>query len=622
MSDQPTYEFYSRLARILNSGQSRSVVLSGNIGDLFWSGGDYVPLIPYLLEKTRPANYVQVVYEINGPLRIEEKSKAAIRQSWIDWKISMCPPAPNEKAQRTLYDNYYNQYDRHMDDAMQNSTVALEFLRQLCFCSRHTKKYSLLIVIEGGDMLLPVGKDDASLNDAQLRRIGIVQDWFSEPAFVNGKDSVVILAESRSMLNARVARMPQMATVDVESPTLATRQHYIENFLEERKLTEVKEIGGSVYLCPLPQSPVKNIASLAEGTAGLSIYALRQMLLGAIHSKDSLTNAAVIEKVEEYIQSQVGEDVVEFYRPTVKLDQIIGNRRLKEFIKRELIPRLKEKGKDALSGCAVSGPIGGGKSFLFDAVAGELDMPVLVMKNIRSQWFGQTDVIFERLKRAITAIEQVLIAVDEADTQFGGVDANAHETERRLTGKIQQMMSDPKLKGKVAWVLMTARIHLLSPDIRREGRAGDLIIPVLDPEGEDRTDFIKWALGEFAGMYYRPGEDSQNRPLWYILDERLPKSYSAAAFAALRSHLKIQQKLGTSIQKPERVLELVDDLLPSNIGLTREYQTLQALVNCTRRSLLPAGLGKALGKQSSFTVEEARNEWQARITQLEAQGIK
>ena len=72
-------------------------------------------------------------------------------------------------------------------------------------------------------------------------------------------------------------------------------------------------------------------------------------------------------------------------------------------------------------------------------------------------------------------------AYEQADTQFGGVGADIHPTERRLTGRIQAMMSDPALRGRVIWLLMTARIHLLSPDIRRPGRVGDLIIPVLDP---------------------------------------------------------------------------------------------------------------------------------------------
>ena len=41
----------------------------------------------------------------------------------------------------------------------------------------------------------------------------------------------------------------------------------------------------------------------------------------------------------------------------------------------------------------------GSKTFIIEAVAAEMDMPVLVLKNIRSQWYGQTDVLFERLRR-------------------------------------------------------------------------------------------------------------------------------------------------------------------------------------------------------------------------------
>ena len=43
-------------------------------------------------------------------------------------------------------------------------------------------------------------------------------------------------------------------------------------------------------------------------------------------------------------------------------------------------------------------------------------------------------------------------------------------------------------------IRLRKRVHLLSPDIRRPGRVGDLIIPVLDPEGDDREAFIRWVV--------------------------------------------------------------------------------------------------------------------------------
>jgi SpoVK/Ycf46/Vps4 family AAA+-type ATPase len=246
----------------------------------------------------------------------------------------------------------------------------------------------------------------------------------------------------------------------------------------------------------------------------------------------------------------------------------------------------------------VAGPIGGGKTYVFEAVATHLNMHVLVLKNLRSQWFGQTDVIFERLRRALEALEKVAIFIDEADTQFGGVGSDTHETERRLTGKVQAMMSDPVLRGRIIWILMTARVHLLSPDIRRPGRAGDLIIPVLDPVGEDRIEFVRWVLKacETDGDHVE------------FVEKLLPKDYSAADYAALRSHLKATSSNLKRALTVKEIEEVFREIIPANIAKNRRYQTLQALLNCTRRSLLP----------DPNEVEKQREDWQKELAELEA----
>jgi SpoVK/Ycf46/Vps4 family AAA+-type ATPase len=286
------------------------------------------------------------------------------------------------------------------------------------------------------------------------------------------------------------------------------------------------------------------------------------------------------------------------------LENVIGYDRLKKFLRDELVPRFSSAGDDALPGAAVCGPIGSGKTYIFEAVAAELDMVVLVLKSIRSQWFGQTDVIFERLRRVLEALAKVIIFVDEADTQFGGVGPETHETERRLTGKIQAMMSDPRLRGRVVWLLMTARIHLLSPDIRRPGRTGDLIIPVLDPEGEDRKAFFRWVV---EPVLKRPLTEQEFSRL-----DALTKDYAAASFASLRSELKAKAaRLGGSLQL-DQIVETVNDLLPPAITETRRYQALQALVNCTRKSLLP---------NPNVTPKE-RQAWAEEIRQLELKGVR
>jgi hypothetical protein len=605
--NEPQYPFLQQIGRIVNSGQSRSLILSGNIHDLFGlestKGGDYVPLIGYLSRQWNIPDHILVVYELNGPIRfLEDAQRDKVRDAWLRWRsgkdadaIAIDVMLRAGKAQTEL-DAMKKRFDQNLQDAVGNPTTALELLRQLCLCSRSTVGGSrllpenLVILVEGADMLLPEGPIN-NLSDADRHRISICQDWFGDPGFMNSADTVVMLAESVSLINGRIAHLPQIIEVLIPSPDAAARTHFIEWFKQHLPEGQKLEHWGDT------------IDDLVRFTAGLSIHALNQLLKAAIHDGRPITLRDVIAKVEDYIQSQLGEDIVEFKKPEQSLEQVIGFTKLKDFLRRELIPRFRSSGPDALPGAAVGGPIGGGKTFIFEAMATELDIVVLVLKNIRSKWFGETDVIFERLRRVLDALSKVLIFVDEADTQFGGVGPDAHETERRLTGKVQAMISDPRLRGRVIWLLMTARIHLLSADLRRPGRVGDLIIPVLDPEGEDLDAFLRWVVKPVLAA--APTDEQLGR-LRQAMDDT-----SSASLASLRSEL---QARSLALGRPmtfEEVLEVVHDHLAPAIRDTRRYQTLQALVNCTRRSLLP----------DPKISDQARQAWQEEIRALELRGI-
>ncbi len=573
---------------MINSGQARSIVLSGNIYDLYYDGKQYVPFIPFLQSKTQVPGIVQVVYELNGPVRISDEDRGKLREAWSAWKngVTLDQVAIKEMLNDgSRFELRRKEFDQYLRDAIGNATQALEFLRQLTICSRTCLRENLLILIEAADMLLPAGDGDvARLNDAQMRRIAIVTDWFSDPSFFSGRDTVCLIAESRSMIHPRISRLPQVLSLEVPAPDTAQRKHFIS--------WHVSQPGSSGLMQP--------VDTMSESTAGLSLHALRQLLLAADYTKQAVDRGDVTQQVEQFIQSQLGDDVIEFKKPVHSLNDVIGFGKLKDFLATYLIPRMKLSDDRALPGAAIAGPIGGGKTFIFEAVAAELDMPVLVLKNIRSQWFGQTDVIFERLRRVLEALEKVVIFVDEADTQFGGVGEGAHETERRLTGKIQGMMSDPKLRGKVIWLLMTARIHLLSPDIRRPGRVGDLIIPILDPIGQDRVDFIRWML--------KPTNLISDSLVDWLDKQGLSDDFSSAGYAALRSQFKAIPP------KDEAELRaIVEDFLQPAIQQTRRYQTLQALINCTRKSLLP---------NPETITAEMRAQWEEEIRQLEMQGIR
>ena len=612
---EPSYKFRTDTGLLINSGTSRSIVLHGNIHDLFFieedNVEDYIPLVPFLTRSWDIPGFILIVYELNGPLRfLHERDRDKLKDAFNAWrgntepsekKISNLYALPKERDLKTrkaaksldISDGLFEQY---LNDAIGSPTLALELLRQFCMISRSTNiqgkkflKEKLVILIEATDMLLPEG-EIRSLNLADRHRISIVQDWISDSDFTKATDTVVFIAESKSLINSRITRLPQVVDVEVQSPLVDTRKHFISWFNRTQK----------------PKGKELNLwgsqSQLAVLTAGLSIQALRQLLVSACYSGEKLRPEDVIEKVSEFIQAQLGEDVVEFKKPAHSLNDIVGNTKLVEYLRTQIIPRITSTGKDSISGLSVCGPIGSGKTFIFEGLAGELDIPVLILKNIRSMWFGQTDVIFERLRRLLMALVNVLIFVDEADTQFGEVGRDAHATERRLTGKIQAMMSDPQLRGKITWLLMTARIYNLSPDLRREGRVGDIVIPVLDPTGDDRETFLRWTL---SNVFSKNISDEEFK---LILSHT--EGYSAASFASLRADLEAVKSREGELSVNEIVDVISDRILP-NIGPIRQYQTLQAFLNCTRKSLLPGDYSP-----------EIRESWRQQIAQLETMGVK
>ncbi len=611
----PEYGFVKEAGRIINSGQARSICLTGNIMDLFFSAsgdeGGYIPLPDMLVERWAVSGTLVVVYELNGPIRFLNKAdQQKMREAWArlykdENQISIdLALARTQKRLEEIRRDASQTFDANLKKASSNPTYALEFLRQLCLCSRLSRDgvpflwEDLIILIEGTDFLIPEG-EIAGLSDVDRQRVAICRDWLSDPGFMSAGDSVVLMAESKSLLNGKVARLPQLLEVEVPAPDLEERLHIIRWFNGQQPEKTRLKLWDSQE-------------ALARMTAGLSSHALFQLLRHNTHTGERLRPEDVVLKVESFIQDQLGEDVVEFKKPQHGFKDVVGFKQLKRFLKEEFIPRIQSGGKGALPGAAVGGPIGSGKSFLLEAVAGELDMVVLVLKNIRSKWFGETDVLFERLRRIILALDKSLVFVDEADTQFGGVGAETHSTERRLTGKVQAMMSDPALRGKTAWLLITARIHLLSPDIRRPGRAGSLIIPVLDPEGEDLEQFIAWMI--------RPvfSRTEACESIGDAIDQLKPlvEGYYAAAFSEVRSDLaaaaELQGKEGLNIGE---IREVILDHIPPAVEKMRRFQTLQALLNCTRLSLLP-------GSMDRDRLAEIREAWRREIQALENEGIR
>ena len=131
-------------------------------------------------------------------------------------------------------------------------------------------------------------------------------------------------------------------------------------------------------------------------------------------------------------------------------------------------------------GYLVCGPVGTGKTFLVECLAGEADVPVVKLKNFRDKWIGSSEGNLEKILRLIRALGRCIVFIDEADQALGRRESGPGDSglSGRLYSMIAQEMSDTSNRGKVTWVLASSRPDLIEVDLKRPGRI-DLKIPIL-----------------------------------------------------------------------------------------------------------------------------------------------
>src|SRR5258705_11851362 len=86
----------------------------------------------------------------------------------------------------------------------------------------------------------------------------------------------------------------------------------------------------------------------------------------------------------------------------------------------------------------------------------------------------------------------VVVVVDEADAALGSREQSGDSgTSSRVFGMIAAQMGDTSYRGRIIWMLLTARPDLLPIDLKRQGRA-EVHIPLFYPtdEGEIRQMFL------------------------------------------------------------------------------------------------------------------------------------
>ena len=253
-------------------------------------------------------------------------------------------------------------------------------------------------------------------------------------------------------------------------------------------------------------------------------------------------------------------------------------------------------------GYLLCGPVGTGKSFLAQCVSGEIGVPCVMLKNFRSKYVGETEGNLERVLSVLRAMGPVVVVIDEADAALGSRESEGDSgTSSRVFGMIAAQMGDTQYRGRIIWMLLTARPDLLPIDLKRQGRA-EVHVPLFYPtdENEIRQMFVIMAkkLGSRIAIEDVPPIPQRGQLSGADIEGIVGRAWRTALLA------------GADHVTKEALTDAVAQFIPSTQGLERELQETAAILECTDRQFLPPGI---LEKTEG---EGGRGRLQARLTAL------
>ncbi len=317
---------------------------------------------------------------------------------------------------------------------------------------------------------------------------------------------------------------------------------------------------------------------LARLTAGVSCTDLSVLLRSALHTGDRL-DADAFKEVKKRLLEKQGQGLLEFVEPRWGLDTVVGHEAAKARL-REDAELLRRGLLDSMPmGYLLCGPVGTGKSFLAQCMAGEMGIPAVILKNFRSKYVGETEGNLERVLSVLRAMGPVMVIVDEADAALGDRDASGDSgTSSRVFGMIANQMGDTRYRGRILWMLITARPDLLPIDIKRQGRA-EVHIPLFYPTKEEEIRQLFVVLARKLGTKIDL-DDIPPIPQVGMLSGADIEGIVGRAW-------RISLIAGAKHVSAEALQTVVSLFMRSTEGIDRELVEAAAMIECTYRQFRP-----------------------------------
>ena len=433
------------LINLYESTASNQFILFGNINDQQLIPAETAYRIGSLNEflvRVLLARFdVVLSYDVGNGIRVEKGGE--IFSTWPEIKQSPTQPLPSAPR-----------------PAIERLTHYLRYVANLARLNRGSTQVA--VILRSADLVAPMlgGGNDPDVNAIAV----LVRDWASDSLLTTHSLASFLVAENLNDLHPLIAANPRATQLKIALPSA-------------EDLRTALGLWQSTYPQSLKEYAGRNEA-LAAQLSGTTLSAIESSLKRSEHLAEPV-NAAGLVRLKKQLVEKDCNGLIEFLESQRTLGDVSGLERVKAWLRQDIQLWQNNDVAALPKGYLICGPVGTGKTYLVECLAGEAGVPVVKLKNFRDKWVGSTEGNLEKIFRLLQALGRCYVFIDEADQALGRRDAGQNDS--GLSGRIYSMiaeeMGSSSNRGKIIWVLASSRPDLIEVDLKRPGRV-DTKIPL------------------------------------------------------------------------------------------------------------------------------------------------
>ena len=473
------------LALAYESGASSQFILFGNVHDRLAVGERLVSLADFLEDTLLKGFGVVLSYDLGSGLTIERGGDIVDK-----WKGAELKQQMREPLQAVQWIDRY-----------------LRYLGNLRSIGSSEKTPNVAVILRSVDHIVPA--DGAGFEHGSIT--SMLRAWSCDSPFADLPFASLLIADNLNDVEPLIASAAQSVRTRVSLPDAQALQRALGILRKQSP----KAFGADA-----------NLAQIAGMLTGVTVSSLESLTRIRHHENKPLADADLAKLKKELVERD-SAGLVEFIEPGRTLNDYHGQEALKAWLRQDIVLWRAGDLKALPMGYLLCGPVGTGKTFLVECLAGEAGVPVVKLKNFRDRWVGSSEGNLEKIFRLIRALGRCMVFIDEADQTLGKRDSGANDSglSGRIYSMIAQEMSDSGNRGRVLWLLASSRPDLIEVDLKRPGRI-DVKVPLLPTSTPAESAQLIATLAKRYGLELAPADLAR-------LEPRMPTLLTPGAAEAL-----------------------------------------------------------------------------------------